>query len=75
MALSVGFIRFVSSTDATQATGFLTFPPVGLFPTEHASLSLDALRYNNLVLVAGLQLAGFRVITTGRFWVIPEGFY
>jgi hypothetical protein len=43
MALSVGFIRFVSSTNATQATRFLTFPPVGLPPTEHASLSLDAL--------------------------------
>jgi hypothetical protein len=38
MALSVGFIRFVSSTYATQATGFLTFAPVGLSPTEHASL-------------------------------------
>jgi hypothetical protein len=39
MASSVGFIRFVSSTDATQATKVLTFPPVGLSPTEHASLS------------------------------------
>src|SRR5215471_8843676 len=29
MALSVGFIRFVSSTNATQATGSLTLPPVG----------------------------------------------
>jgi hypothetical protein len=38
MALSVGFIRFVSSTDATQAKGLLTFTPVGLTPTEHASL-------------------------------------
>src|SRR6516225_4917645 len=38
MALSVGFIRFVSSTNATQATGLLTFAPVGLSPTEHASL-------------------------------------
>jgi hypothetical protein len=38
MALSVGFIRFVSSTNATQATGVLTIPPVGLAPTEHASL-------------------------------------
>ncbi len=37
-ALSVGFTRFVSSTDATQATGFLTVTPVGLSPTEHASL-------------------------------------
>jgi hypothetical protein len=38
MALSVGFIRFVSSTDATQATGLLTLALVGLTPTEHASL-------------------------------------
>jgi hypothetical protein len=38
MALSVGFIRFVSSTNATQATGHLTITPVGLSPTEHASL-------------------------------------
>ena len=38
MALSVGFIRFVSSSYATQATGLLTFAPVGLSPTEHASL-------------------------------------
>src|SRR5262245_14637427 len=39
MASSVGFIRFVSSPDATQATKVLTLPPVGLTPTEHASLS------------------------------------
>jgi len=32
MALSVGFIRFVFSTDATQAKGLLTFAPVGLPP-------------------------------------------
>ncbi len=38
MALSVGFIRFVSSTHATQATGLLTLTPVGLTPAEHASL-------------------------------------
>src|SRR6516165_11855906 len=38
MALSVGFIRFVSSTNATQATGLLTIASVGLPPTEHASL-------------------------------------
>jgi len=37
-ALSVGFIRFVSSTGATQATGLLTLAPVGLFPTEDASI-------------------------------------
>ena len=39
MALSIGFISFVSSTDAIQATGLLTPTPVGLTPTEHASLS------------------------------------
>ena len=37
MALSVGFIRFVSSTDTTQAKGLLASTPVGLSPTEHAS--------------------------------------
>jgi hypothetical protein len=36
-ALSVGFIRFVSVTNATQATRLLTVAPVGLPPTEHAS--------------------------------------
>jgi hypothetical protein len=41
-ALSVGFIRFVSSTNATQATGFRLFPRWDCPPTEHASLSLDA---------------------------------
>src|SRR6202171_2272620 len=39
MALSVGFIRFVSSTDATRATGLLTLTLVGLTPTEHVCLS------------------------------------
>ena len=38
MAWSVGFLRFVSSAEATQATGSLTVAPVGLFPTEHVSL-------------------------------------
>src|SRR5438067_10933000 len=38
MALSVGFIRFVSSTDATQATRLLARALVGLAPPEHASL-------------------------------------
>src|SRR5262245_62824453 len=47
MALSVGFIRFVSSTNATQATGALTLSPVGLSPTQHASFSLDALWSKN----------------------------
>ena len=38
MALSIGFTCFVSSTRAIQATGLLTLAPVGLTPTEHASL-------------------------------------
>ena len=46
-ALSAGFIRFVSSTNATQATGFRLFPRWDLPPTEHASLSLVALRSGN----------------------------
>jgi len=48
-ALSVGFVRFVSSTNATQATGFRLFPRWDSPPTEHASLSLVDLRskYSN----------------------------
>jgi len=46
-ALSVGFIRFVSSTNATQATGFRLFPRWDSPPTEHASLSLVALWSEN----------------------------
>src|SRR5262249_31297120 len=38
MALSVSFIRFVSSADATDATELLTPTLVGLTPTEHVSL-------------------------------------
>ncbi len=38
MALSISFTGFVSSTDVIQATGLLTLAPVGLAPTEHASL-------------------------------------
>ena len=38
MALSISFTGFVSSTDVIQATGLLTLAPVGLSPTEHASL-------------------------------------
>jgi len=38
MALSIGFISFVSSTHTIQATGLLILAPMGLTPTEHASL-------------------------------------
>jgi hypothetical protein len=37
-ALSIGCIRFVSSTETIHATGLLTLPPVGRTPTDHASL-------------------------------------
>jgi hypothetical protein len=49
MALSVGFIRIISSTDATQVTGLLTFALVGLTPTEHASLRWTHYSAKNLV--------------------------
>ena len=38
MASSIGFRNSVSFLSAIQATGLLTFAPVGLPPTEHASL-------------------------------------
>jgi hypothetical protein len=44
MALSIGFIRFVSSANAILATGVLTLALVGLPPTEYASLELDTHR-------------------------------
>jgi hypothetical protein len=48
MVLSVGFLRFVSSPEATQATGFRLLPRWDSPPTEHASLSLDALWPENV---------------------------
>ena len=56
MALSVGSIRFVSSPDATQATGFLALTLVGLTPTEHVSLlwthslPITSFRFKSLIL-------------------------
>src|SRR5581483_6817912 len=38
MALSIGFRKSVSLLPAIQATGLLTFTPMGLSPTKHASL-------------------------------------
>src|ERR1039457_4507144 len=38
MVLSIGFRNSVSFLSAIQATGFLTLTPMGLPPTEHASL-------------------------------------
>jgi hypothetical protein len=54
MALSIGFIHFVSSMNAIQATGLLTLTPVGLMsPTEHASLRWTTLVRNNSVRCLG----------------------
>ena len=50
MALSIDFIHFVSSVNAIQATGLLTFTPVGLMsPTEHASIRWSILVRKNSV--------------------------
>jgi hypothetical protein len=38
MALSVSFMKFVSSFHVTQAAGFLTFALAGLAPAERARL-------------------------------------
>src|SRR5712692_11004428 len=38
MALAIGYRSSVSLLPAIQATGLLTITPVGLSPTEHASL-------------------------------------
>ncbi len=66
MALSVGFIRFVSSTNATQAKGLLTSTPVGLSPTEHASLSLDALGRQILFALLKQPLPGVAMMETSQ---------
>ncbi len=61
-ALSIGFIRFVSSTNATQATGFRLFPRWDSPPTEHASLSLVALgsKYSSVLRMEGGYDGRFR---------------
>ena len=52
MALSIDFIRFVSFTNCDSSCSGLTFPLVGLFPTEYISLfSLD-IRVEDLHLLA-----------------------
>ena len=65
-ALSAGFIRFVSSTNATQATGFRLFPRWDSPPTEHASLSLVALgsKYSCGVLIE-LEQTAEALVTSG----------
>jgi hypothetical protein len=60
MALSVSFIRFVSSTDATQATRLLTLALVGLTPTEHASLRWTHWFLKTSSTLNQLMLARFR---------------
>ena len=57
MALSVGFIRFVSSANATQVTGLLTLALVRLTPTEHASLCWTHWFAKTRSVFKGLKLA------------------
>src|ERR1700720_1104469 len=54
MALSIGFGNSVSLLFAIQATRLLTFASVGLFPTEHSSLSWTKFR------TAGFPRYGFK---------------
>jgi len=60
MALSVGFIRFVSSTNATQATRSLTFTPVGLLPLNMPAFAGRTLAHTGLADVDA-QLEQFAV--------------
>jgi len=76
MALSIGFIHFVSSTNAIQATGLLTLTPVGLMsPTEHASLRWTTQTRRNqrqaLTLFAIAQRQGIRLSLAG-LWSAPK---
>jgi hypothetical protein len=48
MALSIGYKSSVSFPPAIQATGPLTLAPVGLPPTEHASLRWTHLKPHKL---------------------------
>ncbi len=59
MALSIGFIRFVSSTNTIPATRVLTVALVGLFPTECASLRLDARMKHILAASSGPEVLYF----------------
>ena len=62
-ALSVGFIRFVSSTNATQVTELLTIALMGLTPIEHASLgwthSFAKISYANKPLILASDVGTF----------------
>ena len=64
MAWSVGFLRFVSSTEATQATGVLTVPPVGLLPLSRPALA-GRTHPQSSVLAGILSCRGFESRTCG----------
>ena len=69
-ALSVGFIRFVSSADATQATGFRLFPRWDSPPIEHASLPLVALRSKNIYgMLVELEQTAEAFMTLDAIWM------
>src|SRR5258706_10007205 len=61
---SASSVSFPHSTDTTHATGLLTIAPEGLAPTEHACLSLDALRFENSA-KQGSPRIGWRCLRPG----------
>ena len=70
--LSIGFIGFVSSTDAIQAKGILTSSPVGLAPTEHARLCWTHCLLN---IPSGLLSRHLWYWEPGRLWAINLRFF
>jgi hypothetical protein len=62
MASSIGYRSSVSFPPAIQATGLLTFAPVGLSPTEHASL-----RWTRVGSRTGAALRRFRLSVDSPF--------
>src|ERR1022692_143332 len=69
MASSVGFRVLVSLHPATQATGLPTFAPVGLIPTECASLCWTHESAQRSLLVAARVFAESPTVT-----LYTEGF-
>jgi hypothetical protein len=71
MALSIGFIHFVSSMNAIQATGLLTLTPVGLMPpTEHASLCWTTLvRKKSIQSLSNLSFQPIIVMQSAKHWL------
>src|SRR5450755_2827042 len=76
MALSIGFRNSVSFLSAIQATGLLTFAPVGLSPTEHASLRWTHVRarlvQSRAALCASVVIIEGFLIYLQRCWLLGQ---